>query len=92
MSERTGKITPAQAPMKGELVYDPAYGQGEVMRTIKGPSGACWVKFPGTDEVYYSLRASRGVWIAFPGPADADGLRYADTVVDLRYGEEDQSR
>lgn len=72
--KRTGKITPMTAPMTGEPVYDEDRGYGVVTRTAKG--AACWVKFPDSDEeTYYSLRAALGRWLAFPGPAGAQGLR-----------------
>lgn len=61
-------------PIKGETVFDlDRQEYGTVSR--RGLSDTVFVTFGDAAEVMYTLRTSLGVWKAFPGPADAQGLR-----------------
>jgi hypothetical protein len=63
--------------MTGEPVFDlDRQEMGECCGVINNGGGSVWVKFPSeAAPILYTFRSALGVWKAFPGSADAQGLR-----------------
>lgn len=65
-------------PMKDEEVYDLDRKEyGTCVRRLNNGGGSIYVRFgpEGSPWILYTHRKALGVWKAFPGPADAQGLR-----------------